>query len=460
MNKFWAKVQLKNDKNAEHLVRAFFREFNPESSITLRNKEARIEIFFENTPTQIVDAIAHCEITELYSGNYLNEYAIPEGIETTHEVIEEESGNEYGEKLVEEERLDEGLEITNQVVEEEAEIEESEAIHEVVEEEVRNEELETENEVVEEEVEKTESKTTEEVVNEKPRRGRPPKKDKVEKPKKVEKELTQIPEIEEFSKKATSFSDFVDLVVDWLKMERPESKKFFKELIFAGTMVENISWKDLKNALKERKVVYAEWDKIQASKHVSERLKEYSVTILPLVNILVQYKDYSFNTEETKELVEEVKEETIEEFTKEVKEINAGIQFKAPKTRIRMEGMPEIPEFEEVLGSVDMSNPIEKRVEYVLDAMGLKALDVREQNQILELASTAVKKGKMSFDIIFVDSNIPLEQTMNARMSFSSFVNNYIQKYDKARRIRLLDFLLELQKVVMFESEIEDNSDM
>ena len=450
MNKFWAKVQLKNEKNAEHLVRAFFRDFNPESSINIKGKEVKIEIFFKNPPTQIVDAIAHCEITELYSGKYLNEYEIPEETEIT-EVIEEESGNEYGEKLIEEESVNEEEVSENEVLEEERfnegeETEESEITHKVV----------------EEKAEIEESTMKEEVEKEKTRRGRPPKKDKIEKPekKKVEQKLPQIPEFEDFAKKATSFSEFVDIVVEWLKMERTESKKFVRELIFAGTVVENVSWKDLKNALKERGVVYAEWDKIQASKHVSERLKEYSVTILPLVNILVQYKDYSFNAEETKELVEEVKEETIEEFTEEVKEINTDIQFKAPKTPIKMEGMPEIPEFEEVLGSVDMTNPIEKRVEYVLDAMGLKALDVREQNQILELASTAMKKGKMSFDIIFVDSNIPLEQTMNVRMMFSSFVNDFIQKHDKTRRMKLLDFLSELQKIVMFESEIEDNNDM
>ena len=46
MSKFWVKVKFKQEKNAEHLIRAFFQDFNPASSIVVRGKEAKMEIFF------------------------------------------------------------------------------------------------------------------------------------------------------------------------------------------------------------------------------------------------------------------------------------------------------------------------------------------------------------------------------------------------------------------------------
>ena len=50
MSKFWAKVRFKQEKNAEHLIRAFFQDFNPASSIVVRGKEAKLEIVFRHNP--------------------------------------------------------------------------------------------------------------------------------------------------------------------------------------------------------------------------------------------------------------------------------------------------------------------------------------------------------------------------------------------------------------------------
>ena len=127
-----------------------------------------------------------------------------------------------------------------------------------------------------------------------------------------------------------------------------------------------------------------------------------------------------------------------------------------PKPRVKMECMPEIKDFEETLASVDKTQPVEERVRYVLGAMGLNKVSAKEQKQIVEIASTAVRKGRMAFDIIFVEANIPIEQTMAVRMTFSKFVNDFVQKYESGKKVKLLTFLSELQKIIMFESEIEN----
>lgn len=59
MSKLWAKVKFKQDKNAEYLIKAFFKDFSPENSIVIRGKEAKLEIVFREPPMTIIDAINH-----------------------------------------------------------------------------------------------------------------------------------------------------------------------------------------------------------------------------------------------------------------------------------------------------------------------------------------------------------------------------------------------------------------
>ena len=44
-------------------------------------------------------------------------------------------------------------------------------------------------------------------------------------------------------------------------------------------------------------------------------------------------------------------------------------------------------------------------------------------------------------------------------MLFSEFINDFAKKYDSQNKIKLLDFLKDLQKVVVFESEINGYTD-
>ena len=421
MSKFWAKVNFKQEKNAEHLIRAFFQEFNPESSIVVRGKEAKLEIVFREPPIAIIEAINHCEVIELNYGNNLKEYA------------EDENANGKEENSEQEVTKSENSEQTEQEV---AESENSE---------------QTEQEATKSE----NSKLTEQP---KKKRGRPSTK-KVETTKEVKNEQTviNIPELKEIAEKATSFEHFAELVAEWLEMDK--RKELFTNLIIVSAEVE-IIWKELEKALKCKNVFYTQWDKIWSGQQVSEKLKKYSATLLTFLNATRQYKEYSFkkadelfikensNTQATKKTIPNAEEKTEEYCDNDIS-----------KPRVKMECMPEIKDFEETLASVDKTQPVEERVRYVLRAMGLNKLNAKEQKQITEIASTAVRKGRMAFDIIFVEANIPIEQTMEARMTFSKFVNDFVQKYESGKKVRILTFLSELQKIIMFESEIENFSD-
>ena len=388
MSKFWIKVKFKQEKNAEYLIRAFFQEFDPESSIVVRGKEAKLEIVFREPPMAIIDAINQCEVIELNYGKNLKEYKEDEDLQV-------EAENDSKQRNV-------GVE------------------------------------------------SSEKIEQTKKKRGRPATK-------KLEQTIN-IPKLEEIAKKSNSFEHFAELVAKWLEMDK--RKEFCKSLIIVSAEVDKITWKELEKDLKNKKIPYTQWDKIWSVQQVSEKLKEYSATMLSFLNVTKKYKEYSFKKVEEDSTEENSSKQEVEKTTTNLEEKNDKFNETVfSKPRVKMECMPEIKEFEETLASVDKTQSVEERVRLVLGAMGLKNMPVKEQKQIVEIASTAVKKGRMAFDIIFVEANIPIEQTMTVRMTFSKFVNDFVQKYESGKKVKLLTFLSELQKIIMFESEIENFSD-
>lgn len=407
MSKFWVKVKFKQEKNAEHLIRAFFQNFNPASSIVVRGKEAKMEIVFREPPMAIIDAINHCEVIELNYGKNLKEYKEDENLQV-------EAENNSKQRNV-------GVECSEKIEQTNAEIENSE-----------------------------------QTEHPQKKRGRPATKKLESKKDTKSKPTINILKLEEIAKKSDSFEHFAELVAKWLEMGKRQ--EFFKNLIIVSAEIDKITWKELEMALKDKNVCCTQWDKICIGKQISEKLKEYSVTILSFLNVTKQYKEYSFK--EVEEYSTEENSDEQEKKTTNIEEESDKIAEEViPKPRVKMECMPEIKEFEETLASVDKTQPVEERVRYVLGAMGLNNMSVKEQKQIVEIASTAVKKRRMAFDIIFVEANIPIDQTIAVRMTFSKFVNDFVQKYESGKQVKLLTFLSELQKIIMFESEIESFSD-
>ena len=435
MSKFWVKVKLKQEKNAEHLIRAFFQDFNPASSIVVRGKEAKMEIVFREPPMAIIDAINHCEVIELNYGKNLKEYKEDEDLQV-------ETENDSKQRNV-------GVESSEKIEQTNVESEDSEQPEQTNVESENSEQPEPTN---------AENENSEQTEQPKKKRDRPATK-KLEPKKETKSEPTiNIPKLEEIAKESNSFEHFAELVAKWLEMDK--RKEFFKSLIIVSAEVDKITWKELEKALKNKNVLYTKWDKIWSGQQVSEKLKEYSATMLSFLNVTKKYKEYSFKEVEEYSTEENSSKQDVEKTTTNFEEKTDKFNETVfPKPRVKMECMPEIKEFEETLASVDKTQPVEERVRYVLGAMGLNNMSVKEQKQIVEIASTAVKKGRMAFDIIFVEANIPIEQTMTVRMTFSKFVNDFVQKYESGKKVKLLTFLSELQKIIMFESEIESFSD-
>ena len=461
MSKFWVKVKFKQEKNAEHLIRAFFQNFNPASSIAVRGKEAKMEIVFREPPMAIIDAINHCEVIELNYGKNLKEYKEDESlqVEAENDSKQRNVGVECSEKIEQTKAESENSKQTEQTNAESENPVQTEQTNTESENSKQTEQTNAESEnPVQTEQTNTESENSEQTEQPKKKRGRPATK-KLEPKKETKSEPTiNIPKLEEIAKKSNSFEHFAELVAKWLEMDK--KKEFFKSLIIVSAEVDKITWKELEKALKNKNVFYTQWDKIWSGQQVSEKLKEYSATMLSFLNVTKKYKEYSFKEVEEYSTEENSSKQDVEKTTTNFEEKTDKFNETVfPKPRVKMECMPEIKEFEETLASVDKTQPVEERVRYVLGAMGLNNMSVKEQKQIVEIASTAVKKGRMAFDIIFVEANIPIEQTMTVRMTFSKFVNDFVQKYESGKKVKLLTFLSELQKIIMFESEIESFSD-
>ena len=256
-----------------------------------------------------------------------------------------------------------------------------------------------------------------------------------------ENKTISISELEEIAKKATSFENFAELVTKWLGFEKRE--EIFKQLIIASANLDNISWKQLEKKLEDKNITFKSSDKIQVTRQVSKMLKGDNITILAFFNEVVKYKDYQF------EKTEEANEEQVEEKAK-----NDNEDEKVP-SKIEMEYIPKIAILEETLSSLDKAQPVEKRVKQVFETMGLSKLRPEEQEKVIKVASIAIKKKEMEIDSIIVEANIKEEDKNLELLTLSQFINNFVQEYGNGKKVKALDFLSDLQKVIVDESEIE-----
>lgn len=264
------------------------------------------------------------------------------------------------------------------------------------------------------------TRTAEEDVSENPDKisERVLKKPKKEETAKVVIQKTiDIPKLEEIVQKSKSFEDFVKLVAEWLEMDTKQ--ELFKDLVIATSELEKVSWKEIEKSLEDKEITFKQWEKIFISRKVSEKLE--GVKILHFLNAMKRYKDYSF-----------------------------------AKSKLKMKCMPECKHFEEVLATVDKTKPIEDRVRYVLNSMGLNKKNDEEYQEILKIANASVRLREIDWNNIFLKADIVTETSMNdARLILSEFINNFARKYDSNTNVKVLDFLRELQGIVTLEHEIE-----
>lgn len=408
---FRATVNIKQSESAGGLIWAFFKDFNPESSITIKGKEAKMEIFFEEVPMKIIDELVYCEITEFNYGKTLDDWN------------QNQSQQQKACDSVESDEISKG-----------------------------SMNLEDDNEIL---------------------------------------------EIRELAEKSLSYEEFIDSVVEWIGLEKEQ--ELFKNVIKAAREVRKITWGSIETYLKHYNITYGEKDKALCSKQVSKKFDSIGkkVTIMKLIKVIVTYQTFEFGKHETVEeniiqmtnpIVEEsavqtgdsgIEETEIQTEEPVVEEIDSSVEDLVAETvestsekvsiesevvdeknRIRMKCMPEIPCFEEMLANLDKSWPIEKRVRYVLVLMGFEELPQDKQENIFKVANTAVRLKTIDSDTIMQKVKILIGSPLVVKVNFFEFINDFARKYDENIKVKSIDFLKELQSIIMFEDEIENFSDL
>ena len=227
------------------------------------------------------------------------------------------------------------------------------------------------------------------------------------------KPVKNIPILDEFATQASSFDEFIQLVGNWLHLSGKSG--LFADLVVAATSASEITWKSLIQNTHANST-----DQVALSKAVHQKFPDSSVTLLPFLSIMKEYKNYSFG------------------------------QSKQSK----MQCMPFIPEFEEALGNIDKTLTVEERVKPLLNVIGLANLSTTEQEDILKLVVTAVQLKELTYRNVFDVLRLPTTYSeSNRQMTFSTFINDFLHKHSN-QKVKSIQFLRELQEIIMNDDEL------
>lgn len=388
------KVKLNQEKNFEPLITSFFQNFNPENSLTISGSESDLTLVFTEPPMEIIKAIGTYENIELsYTGQHPEDNT--SGCDTTSDTSNLSSAKE-----------------TN----------------------AENSKPQVETQPTKP-IRRTRASVVDSAIN--------------------------IPALKNIAKETESFDGFLLAIEEWLEINRHQ--KVFEDFALASIQVSKVSWVNIDAALASKGITYSIASKSYLVKKVYNKLNTtYSVSLLSLLAAIAYYyrnssfKDDSVSSEEKTANAEETTtagnpstaEESITVEEPAAAEESAVEHAVSEPSVVKMECMPEIEDFQEVLAHIDKTQPVEKQIQYVLNAMGLSTLPANVQNQILEIATIAVKDGITGWDSVFIKSIIPTEESSRVRVTFSSLVNDYIKKYVKGHKVKLVRFLSDLQKVI------------
>lgn len=492
--KFRATVMAKSLPNITKLTQALYLEGGPNSKIEINDKRVTMEIEFNQIPKDIITAITYCKIIEFYyKGDELECEPTNEGIMKVQILREDQKENRIKDFLynffcyfdsnssieVKESqvRIEKFISISKEIIQELG-------LRNLFKNSTRQEMKKLEGHKWSKrgiEAEETSDESEQEENVEEETSDQPKQYEEVEEEESVRHEhFYAIPELDKIAEESTSYQEFVSLVIE--KFELGGRQKTFRELINAAEQVQKINWSTLKAFLVKNKIAFNWGDQGWCTNQVAKKSRESqsNVTILKLIKAIVEYKTFNFKCEKEEKTVCEVKVESVEDpkteqdpaeeeisdqseqgtvedekleqpELKESEKKTTEIQVVTSSTsNVKMECMPEIPEFEEVLKSVDKTQTPQEISEYILRKMGLAENNEKEKQYIISIVSAALETDLNDFESICDKVNIPKKSRLFAQLTFSKFINNYVKMfYPDNAAIKGTEFLKELKEAVM-----------
>lgn len=398
--KFTGTLKL-NERNAEFLIRAFFKEFNHQSTIQIKGNWAHTEIFFEeNPPMEIVDAISRCTIDYFC-------YAKSE---------ETDADCKTGPNSEAEQDINAGLK------------DKTEPNSEVVPDSKVQQDGNT--------VTKTEYGYIPELTN----------------------IANNVSSYEMFLTDVISWLNLGIRESDRMREQRNAAFLSMEKAVSEGCD----KWKQIKSHAtyntKDRNVLLS-----AVSKKMQE-CGYYDIKLLSFLKILVLYRNYDFKSDHITATVnegttnecrtstifhalnDEEKQDLLHSETKT--DIIEGTDTDSTEktdtdaeAEIIMPCFSEIPWFVDFLKSIDKTKTIEEKVEQVLFKMNLnQPKNTYVKEEILNLTIEAMKKEHIE-DMIKLKS-------WKLRMDFATFLNDFVGEYSTSK-VTAKDFLKDLQRAIV-----------
>ena len=233
--------------------------------------------------------------------------------------------------------------------------------------------------------------------------------------------VLKVPKLEAIAKKSSSFKEFIELTAEWLEMG--DYKELFYNVVMAAAESEKVTWREMDKYLENIEICCGMSDKKEMTSKI------YPKANMSLKKLLEAMKAYKY----------EFKKNSTQKFPN------------SDKPRTKMECMPEIKEFEETLARIDKTLPVSTRIETVLLPMGLEKLPEQEKNILVDFSRIVIEQKKVNLDIALeqIAKMYSLTLPMEVQIKMSELLNNYVQKYDKDRKVKTETFFTELQKVIM-----------
>ena len=223
----------------------------------------------------------------------------------------------------------------------------------------------------------------------------------------ITEEEVKASEVEQLAQKSKTFEEFARLIANW--MEMGEKTEFFIQLLIASTEVEEITWRELEKNLAEKNITCQKYDKILISTKVGQKLQ--GITTLPFLKWIKKYKDYPF------------------------------------KDKTLVLSLENIPEIKKALSGIEKTCPLKTKVYKVLEAMGLGVELDETKEKITYLVLKAIQKEDLNEDNCIVTNGTDAMKAMDS-MILSTFVNQFMKKYQKDQKVKNVDFLIAMKKLL------------
>lgn len=305
--------------------------------------------------------------------------------------------------------------------------------------------------------------------------------------------------LKELAGKVCSYEDFVKSILETLNLGKRQV--IFATYVEAAEKTEKIKWKTLEAYAENKGVIISSYyDKIFISNKISQYFEADKLTFLEFIKKIVEYKTYDFNLnseqndngvpsqDDGEALEEELKlpetfenetvnpskeeggNETIKPFEEaesadaanisvevETLDVEHLVREQATKKQVKMRCMPEIPEFEEILANIDKNEPVETRVACILNAMGLFLKSSQLQEKLIKFTVAAINLQNINLQSIFMETSISSDYLMEARIELSKLINDFVSRFASGTKVKLVDFLRDLQsKLILEKEEVND----